>query len=75
MQAKKTSCEDAAIEIRTEFTLDEASDGRPLLTRIGEKGLEVFLDDFIEKSLVGLVALVVDQVVPFRDRIGVQEVV
>ena len=75
MQAKKTLGEDPAIEVGAYLAFDEASDGRPLLTRIGEKGLEVFLDDFIEKSLVGLVALVVDQVVPFRDRIGVQEVV
>jgi hypothetical protein len=70
MQAKKTSREDAAIEIGPDLTFDEASGGRPLLTRVGEEGLEVLLDDFIEKSLVWLVALVVDQVAPVRDRAG-----
>ncbi len=71
MQAKKTLGKNAAIEIGADLAFNEASDGRPLLARVGEEGLEVLLDDFIEKSLVWLVALVVDQVAPVRDRIGV----
>jgi hypothetical protein len=73
MQAKKTSSEDATIEIRTDFAFNEASNGRSLLARVREKGLEVLSDDFVEKRLVRLVALVVGHVDPVRDRAGVHE--
>ena len=72
MQAKKTLGENAAIEIGTDFAFDEASDGCSLLARVGEECLEVLSDDFIEKSLVWLVTLVVGQLDPVRDRVGVR---
>jgi len=60
MQAKKTTSKDAAIEIRTDFAFDEASNGgSPLLGR-GEEGLEGLLHDLVEQGLLGLVALVLD---------------
>jgi hypothetical protein len=37
--------------------------------RIGEEGLEVVSDDFVEKCLLRLVALVVGQVDLVRDRV------
>ncbi len=58
MQTNKTSSEDAAIEIRTDFAFDEASNGCSLLARVREKGLEVLSDDFVEQRLLRLVALV-----------------
>ena len=70
MQAKKTSSEDAAIEICADFALDEASDRRSMLARIGEERLECLSDDFVEKCLLRLVALVVGHVDPVRDRVG-----
>ena len=58
MQAKKPSRKDAAIQIRTDFAFYEASNGCSLLARIGQKGLEGLSDDFVEKCLLRLVALV-----------------
>jgi hypothetical protein len=72
MQAKKTSSEDATIEIRADFAFDEASNGRSLLARVREKGLDGLSDDFVEKRLLGLVARVVDHVDPVRDRVGMR---
>ena len=72
MQAKKTLGENAAIEIGTDFAFDEASNGRSLLARVGEECLEALSDDFVKKRLLRLVALVVGQVDPVRDRVGVQ---
>jgi hypothetical protein len=72
VQAKKTLGEDAAIEIGTDFAFDEASDGRSLFARVGEEGLEALSDDFVKKRLLRLVALVVGQMDPVRDRIGVR---
>ncbi len=60
MQAKKTPSEDAAIEIRADFAFDEASNGRSLLARVREDGLELLPDDFVKESLLGLVAFVLD---------------
>jgi len=71
MQANKPPSEDATIEIRADFAFDEASDGRSLLARVREKALEVLSDDFVEKRLFRLVALVVDQADPVRDRVRV----
>ena len=71
MQAKKTLGEDAAIEISTNFALDEASDGRSPLARVGEECLDALSDDFVKKRLLRLVALVVGHVDPVRDRVGV----
>ena len=73
MQPKKTSSKDATIEIRTDFAFNEASNGRCLLACVRKKGLEVLLDDFVEKCLLRLVALVVGHVDPVRDRVGVHE--
>ena len=72
MQANKPSGEDAAIEIGTGFAFDEASNGRSLLARVGEECLEALSDDFVKKRLLRLVALVVGQVDPVRDRVGVE---
>jgi hypothetical protein len=60
MQAKRTSRKDAAIEIGVDFTLDEASNWVSLFARVREKGLQILSDDFVEKRLVRLVALLVD---------------
>jgi len=70
MQAKETPSEDAAIEIGAQFALDEASNGRSPLARVREKRLEILSDDFVEKRLLRLVAVVVDHVDPVRDRVG-----
>ena len=73
MQAKKTSRKDAAIEIGTDFPLDEASNGCSLLARVGEERLEGLSDDFVKKCLLRLVALIAgmidDHVDPVRDRV------
>ena len=75
MQAKKPPSEDAAIEIRTDFAFNEASDRCSLLAGVGEERLEGLSDDFVEKCLLRLVALVAgmidDHVDPVRDRVGV----
>jgi len=71
MQAEKTSSEDATIEIRADLAFNEASNGGSLLARVGEKGLQILSDDFVEKRLLRLVALVVGHVDPLRDRVGV----
>jgi hypothetical protein len=73
MQAKETSGENAAIEIPADLAFDEASNGGSLLTRIGEEALELLPDDFVEKRLLRLVALVVGHVDPVRDRAGMRE--
>lgn len=59
-RTEKTSSEDATVEGGAEFASDEASNGCSLLARIGENGLEVFGDDFVEKRFLGLVALILD---------------
>jgi hypothetical protein len=71
VQAKKAPSEDAAIEIRADFALDEASDRRSMLARIGEARLKCLSDDFVKKRLLRLVALVVGHVDPVRNRVGV----
>jgi hypothetical protein len=73
MQAEKTASEDAAVEISADLAFDEASNGCSLLARAREEGLEVLSDDFVEKRLLRLVALVVDHVDPVRDRAGEHE--
>jgi hypothetical protein len=60
MQAEKTSREDATIEIRSDFALDEASNGCSLLARIGEERLKCLSDDFVEERPLRLVAFVLD---------------
>jgi hypothetical protein len=72
VQAKKAPSEDATIEIRADFALDEASNWGSLLARVGEEGLECLSDDFVKKRLLRLVALVVGQGDPVRDRAGVR---
>ena len=52
--------EDPALEIGADLSLDEASDGRALPSRTSQEGLELFTNDFVEKSPLGLVALVSD---------------
>jgi len=74
VQAKKTLGENAAIEIGTDFAFDEASNGRSLLARAGEERRELLADDFVKKRLLRLVALVVGQMDPVRDRVGVRRV-
>jgi hypothetical protein len=49
----------AAFEIRADLPLDEAGDGRPFRSRAGEEGDELRADDFVQESLLGLVANVV----------------
>jgi hypothetical protein len=71
MQTKEASSEDAAIEIRTDFALDEASNGCSLLARVREKALEVLSDDVVEKRLLRLMTLVVGHMDPVRDRVCV----
>ncbi len=71
MQAQETAGEDAAIEIGADLTFDEASNGCAPLARIREKGRKALSDDFVEKCLLRLVALVLDHVDPVRDRVGV----
>ena len=68
MQAKKTSREDAAVEIRAELTLDESRNPSPLLAGLREEGLELLSNDFVEQGLLGLVAFVVDGWGSSRDR-------
>jgi hypothetical protein len=58
VQAKEASGENATIEISADLAFDEASNGRSLLGCVGEEGLEVLSDDFVEKCLLRLVALV-----------------
>ncbi len=72
MQAKETSGEDAAIEIRADFAFDEASNGCSLLGRVGEEALEGFSDDFVKERILRLMALVVGHVDPVWDRVGVR---
>ncbi len=73
MQAKKASSKNAAIEIRADFAFYEASNGCSLLARIGEERFKCLSHDFVKKCLLRLVALVVGQVDPARDRVGVRE--
>ena len=74
MQAKKTLGEDPAIEVGAYLAFDEASNGRSLLARVGEERRELLADDFVKKRLLRLVALVVGQMDPVRDRVGVRRV-
>ncbi len=72
MQAKEAPSQDATIEIGANFTFDKASNGGSLLARVREKSLEILSDDFVEERLLGLVALVVGQMDPVRDGVGVR---
>jgi hypothetical protein len=61
--------EDAAANEGTELLLDEAGSGLLSATSACEEGLEVLANDFVEKGSFGLVALILDGVVPSRDRV------
>jgi hypothetical protein len=49
----------AALEVRADLSLDEAGDGSPLRSRASQEGHELRADDFVQESLLGLVANVV----------------
>jgi hypothetical protein len=50
--------EDPALEIGADLSLDKASNRRALSSRASQEGLELFANDFVEKSLLGLMALI-----------------
>jgi len=52
--------EDAALEIRTDLALHEASDRCALPSRTSEEWLDLLADDFVQKGLLGLVTFVLD---------------
>jgi hypothetical protein len=54
----ETSGEHAAVEVATQLSLHESRDRCTLLTRMGEEGLELLADHFVEQCLLRLVALV-----------------
>jgi hypothetical protein len=58
VDAKESMGEDAALEIAAHLAFDEAGDGRPHRSCVGEEGLEFVADDGVEEGLLGLVAFV-----------------
>jgi hypothetical protein len=58
MDAQKSMREDPALEIGADLSLDKASNRRALSSRASQEGLELFANDFVEKSLLGLMALI-----------------
>ena len=61
VHANKTVREYAALEIGSQFSLDETGDGRALLSCAGQEGFELLADDLVEERLFGLVAFVLDE--------------
>ena len=61
--------EDAAAKVGAELLLDEAGSRLLPASRTCEKGLQVLANDLVKKSSFGLVTLVLDGVVPSRDRV------
>jgi hypothetical protein len=68
VKAEEAVGEDSAANEGTELLLDEAGSGMLSASCACEEGLEVLADDLVKKSSFGLVALVLDGVVPSRDR-------
>ena len=58
VDADETSGEYAAIKVGAQLSLHESRDRCTLLTRMGEEGLELLPDHFVEQCLLRLVALV-----------------
>jgi hypothetical protein len=58
VNAKESMGEDATFEIAAHLAFDEAGDGRPHRSCVGEEGLEFVADDGMEECLLGLVAFV-----------------
>ncbi len=61
--------QDAAAKKGVELLLDEAGSGLLSASRACEEGLEVLAYDLVEKGSFGLVALILDGVGPYRDRV------
>ena len=61
--------QDTAANEGAEFLIDEAGCRLLPASRTCEEGFEVLANDFVEKGLFGLVALILDGVVPSRDRV------
>ena len=61
--------QDAAAKEGAKLLLDEAGSRLVLASRLGEKALEVFPYDLVEKGAFGLVALMLDGVGSSRDRV------
>ncbi len=60
MGTQKPMSEYPALEIRTDLSLDEPSDGRALPSRPSQEGFELFTNDLVQKRRFGLVAFVLD---------------
>ncbi len=60
MQSKETVSENSAVQIGTQFALDEAGHRRAIAPGSGEEGFELLPDDFAKERLLGLVAFVLD---------------
>ncbi len=61
--------QDAAAKKGTELLLDETGSGLLSASRACEEGLEVLAYDLVEQGSLRLVALVLDGVGPWRDRV------
>jgi hypothetical protein len=74
VDAKESIGEDAALEIAAHLALDEAGDGRPHRSCVGEEWLEFVADDGVEEGLLGLLAFVpVDGWGPIRTGLGTRK--
>jgi hypothetical protein len=60
MNAQESMSEHTALEIRTDLSFHEPSDGRALPSRPSQEGLELLADDFVQKGLFGFAAFVLD---------------
>jgi hypothetical protein len=61
VDAQEAMGEHAALEVRTNLALDEASDGSTRRTGAREERLQILADDAMEERLLGLVAFVTNR--------------
>jgi hypothetical protein len=60
VDAHESMGEHTTFEVRPDLSLHEPGDGRALLSRPSEEGLELLANDFVEKGLLGFMAFVLD---------------
>ncbi len=60
VDAEEPMGEHTAFEVGPDLSLHEPGDGRALLSRPSEEGLQLLANDFVEKGRLGFMAFVLD---------------
>jgi hypothetical protein len=69
VNAQKSFGENPAGQVGAQLAFDKSGDGGTLIARVGEKALEIFPNDLVEKRVLRLVASIFDGMIPERDRV------